>query len=310
MSAKHLLGPLVRGLGIDGMVRRLYARRRVTIVIYHDPDPETLRAHLAYYARRYRFVTLDAVADALDGGRWDSLPDYPLVVTIDDGHRGNLDLGALLQRHGVRPMIYLCSQVVGTERPYWWKTPAARTLGAEALKRLPDEERRRRLAEAGNDPDAPHSDSPEPQAMSWDEARAFAAVADYGGHTRHHPILTRCCDVRAADEIGTCRDEVEAEIGLPCRHFAYPNGDYGPRERALLLRYGYRTGRTVEPGWNGPDADPYQLKAFPISDDAPVSWLAVQLTGLPAALRSLKGAWRGKTTDKAASAGITMANPS
>lgn len=307
MSTKHLLGPLILGLGLDRLIRRLCARRRVTIAIYHDPEPDVLRTHLAYYARHYRFVTLDDVAEALESKRWDRLPDYPLVVTIDDGHRGNLELGTLLRHYGIRPTIYLCSRVVGTARPYWWKTPAARKLGPESLKRLPDAERRRRLAEAGSDPDA---DAPHPQAMTWEEADAFAAIADYGGHTRHHPILPRCGDAEAADEIGTCRDEVEAALGRPCRHFAYPNGDYGPREIALLRRFGYRTGRTVEPGWNGPDADPYQLKGFPISDDASVSWLAVQLTGLPAALRTLKASWRRKATDKQASAGITMANPS
>jgi len=307
MSAKHLLGPLVRGLGLDHLIRRLCARRRVTIVIYHDPEPEVLRAHLAYYARHYRFVTLDMVADVLESGRWDRLPDYPLAVTIDDGHRGNLELGSLLKEYGVRPTIYLCSRVVGTARPYWWKTPAAKALGPETLKRLPDAERRRVLAEAGSDPDV---EIARPQAMSWEEAEAFAAVADYGGHTRHHPILPRCGDTEAADEIGACRDEVEAALGRCCRHFAYPNGDYGPREIALLRRFGYRTGRTVEPGWNGPDADPYQLKGFPISDDASVAWLAVQLTGIPAALRTLKASWRGNATDKQASSGITMANSS
>lgn len=306
---KHALGSLIRLTGTDRLLRYLCARRRVTIVIYHDPDPETLRAHLAYYARHYRFITLEDLADARENGRWGTLPDYPLVVTIDDGHRGNLALGPVLKEYGVRPTIYLCSRVVGTARPYWWKTPAAAALGPESLKRLPDTERRRRLAAAGNDPDA-ETDAPPTQAMTWEEAAAFAAIADYGGHTRHHPILPRCDDTQAAEEIAMCRQEVEEALHRPCRHFAYPNGDYGPREIALLRLAGYRTGRTVTPGWNGPRTDPYRLKGFSVSDKATVPWLAVQLTGIPALLRLVKAALAGDGANNQASRGVTMANPS
>lgn len=288
---KETLGTLVRLSGVDRLVRFARARRKVTVVVYHNPKPEILREHLAYYARRYSFTTLDAVADALETGRWDALPAYPLVVTLDDGHRGNLALEAVFREYGVRPTIYLCSQVVGTARPFWWQTAAADELGAAALKTLPDEERRRRLARAGDDPDR---DAAGPlQAMSWEEARHLGAVADYGGHTRTHPILIRCDDARAREEIALCRGELEEALARPCAHFAYPNGDYGEREVALLRQAGYRTGRSIEAGWNGPDADPFRLKAFPIVDDISVGWLAAQLTGIPARLRALKASMKG-----------------
>jgi len=292
-TLKNALGTLVRWSGLDTAVRLLCARRRVTIVVYHDPEPEVMRRHLAWYAERYGFTTLDAVADAMDGGRWDALPPCPLVITIDDGHVGNARLDAVFREFGVRPTVYLCSRVVGTARPYWWKTAAANRIGAEALKRLPDHERRRRLAEAGDDPDR---DAAGPrQALTWDEVRTLGAVYDYGAHTRHHPILPQCDDLTAADEIGRCRSELEETLARPCHHFAYPNGDFGEREVALLRAAGYRTARSIDPGWNGPRTDPYRLKAFPITDDADVAWLAVQVTGLPGWLRRLKGLVRGGT---------------
>lgn len=284
---KKAIAGAVRGSGFGALLRYLNARRRVTIVVYHDPEPEVLRSHLAWYAERYSFTTLDAVADALETGRFDALPPYPLVVTLDDGHRNNTKLAPLFREFGVRPTIYLCSRIVGTTRPYWWKTAAADRIGAEALKRLPDPERRRRMAEAGDDPDR-ETDAERRQAMGWDEIRRMAEVADFGAHTRTHPILLRCDDRTCAEEIALCRRELEEATGGPCRHFAFPNGDFGEREIAEIRRAGYRTARTIEPGWNGPDADPLRLKAFPVSDDVDVGWLAVQLTGIPALLRGLK----------------------
>ncbi|WP_029007668.1 polysaccharide deacetylase family protein [Azospirillum halopraeferens] len=288
---KDALGGLVRWSGLGWGLRALFARRRVTIVVYHDPDPSVLEEHLAFYARHYTFTTMDAVADALENGDWDALPAYPLVLTFDDGHRGNAALADLFRTYGVRPTIFLCSRIVGTHRPYWWKTGAAARLGAEALKLVPDAERRRRLAEAGDDPDA---DATAPQAMGWDDVRRLADCADFGAHTRTHPILPRCNDQQAEEEIALCRQELEEGMGgTPCRHFAFPNGDYGERDLAILRHAGYRTARTIEPGWNGPDTDPMRLKGFIVSDDATVPWLEVQLTGIPRLLRVLRRALRG-----------------
>jgi peptidoglycan/xylan/chitin deacetylase (PgdA/CDA1 family) len=276
---------LVRWSGLAAALRHVNARR-VTIVVYHDPTPETLRAHLAHLARRYTFVTLDEVAAAMAGpGPWRSLPARPLVVTIDDGHRGNLRLIPVFREFAVRPTIYLCSAIVGTGQPFWWMTAAARQLGVETLKRLPDDERRHRLATAagaaGDTGASGDAGAGNRQALTWDEVRRLGDVADFGAHTRHHPILPRCDDLTAHDEIAICRAELTGILGRPPRHFAYPNGDYGPRECDEIRHAGYTTARTIDPGWNEPGTDPLRLKCFPISDDADVEWLDVQMTGLP-----------------------------
>ncbi|PWC34707.1 polysaccharide deacetylase family protein [Azospirillum sp. TSO35-2] len=303
---KQAIAGLVRWTGFGAMQRFLKARRGVTIVVYHDPSPETLREHLRWYARRYSFTTLDAVATAMETGRWEDLPPYPLVVTFDDGHRNNTALAPLFREFELRPTIYLCSQVVGTARPYWWKTDAAGAIGVERLKQVPDPERRRLLAEAGNDPDRDGADR---QAMTWDEIARMTDVADYGAHTRTHPILLQCDDRRCAEEIGLCRIELEEALGQPCRHFAFPNGDFSEREVEQIRHAGYRTARTIDPGWNDADGDPLRLKAFPVSDDVSVDWLSVQLTGIPAWLRKRKAAATGPGEADAAQWSGAMAKP-
>lgn len=278
---RKFLGAALRRSGLCGLLRVLAARHRVTIVVYHDPSPEVLARHLAYYVRHYTVIPLDALQD-------ERLPLYPLVVTFDDGHRGNLRLAAVLRRFGVRPTIYLCSRIVGTGHPFWWQTQAARGLGVEALKALPDAQRRECLGEAGPGPDQ----GAEPrQALSWEEVATLGAVADFGAHSRHHPVLPRCDDATCADEIILGKAELEAALGRPCRHFAYPNGSYGDREVALLRQAGFVTGRTLDAGWNARGTDPHRLKGVCVSDDAPVDWLAVQLTGLPTWFRQARGAF-------------------
>ena len=83
--------------------------------------------------------------------------------------------------------------------------------------------------------------------------------------------------------------------GKPCRHFAYPNGTYGDRDRALCEKAGYQSARTVDAGWNDIRTDPYRLKSMVVSDKAAVSLLALSLTGIPMYFRYLKkGSWNGK----------------
>ncbi len=298
---KQAIAGALRWTGFGALLRALTARRRVTIVVYHDPAPELMRAHLAWYAQRYSFITLDAMAAAMETGRWGDLPPYPLVVTLDDGHRNNTALAPLFRQYGLRPTIYLCSRVVGTARPYWWKTAAAARIGVDRLKRVPDSERRRRLAEAGDDPDR---DSATIDAMGWHEVARMTDVADFGAHTRTHPILPRCDDRRCAEEIGLCREELETALGGACAHFAFPNGDFNEREIEEVRRAGYRTARSIHPGWNHAGTDPLRLRAFPLSDDASVEWLGVQLTGLPAWLRAWKERASGPSIGRPMTAGV------
>lgn len=300
---KQAIAGMVRWTGFGALLRFLKARRGVTIVVYHDPTPELLREHLAWYAKHYRFTTLDAVATAMETGRWGDLPPYPLVVTLDDGHRNNTALAPLFRQYDLRPTVYLCSRVVGTARPYWWKTEAADRIGVETLKRVPDAERRRLLAEAGDDPDR---DAAQTHAMTWDEVDRMADVADFGAHTRTHPILLQCDDRLCAEEIGLCRVELEDALGRSCDHFAFPNGDFGEREVEEIRNAGYRTARTIDPGWNHAKSDPLRLKAFPLSDDASVDWLTVQLTGIPAWLRK----WTKPTAPQRSEKGWKPASPS
>lgn len=114
-----MLDGCIRWSGLAWLIRQAVARRRVSILMYHDPRREDLDAHLTYLGRRYSFISLDALVDALEQHDFSALPRAPLVITIDDGHRGNADLSGVLRRHGVRPVIFLTTGVVGTDEPFW-----------------------------------------------------------------------------------------------------------------------------------------------------------------------------------------------
>ncbi|MFL5048434.1 MAG: polysaccharide deacetylase family protein, partial [Xanthobacteraceae bacterium] len=98
-----------------------------------------------------------------------------------------------------------------------------------------------------------------------------------------------------ADEIFQSKHELEALLGQECVHFSYPNGDYSAREIELLRQAGYRSGRTVDLGWNSPGTDVYRLKILGTEDDASVNRLAADLTGITGyGARLRQGSFRGR----------------
>lgn len=286
---REAISGLIRWSGAGLLVRHTLARRRVSILVYHDPAREVIARHLAYLSTRYTFIRLAELVRALEAGRWSELPDRALVVTFDDGHRGNAGLRDLFQRHGVVPTIFLCSQIVGTSRHFWFLDVA----DSEPLKALSNRQRNDRLAANGLAVTKEYPD--DRHALSIAELAELAPAVDFGAHTRFHPILPTCDADEAEIEITAGKREVEALVGASCETFAYPNGDYGEREIELLRRAGYRAARTWDVGWNDPDSDPFRLKMLGTTDTASVTRLAADLSGIPGYLSRLReGSLRGR----------------
>lgn len=265
--------------GLPGITRALLWRDRVAVLLYHDPDPDTLDAHLTYLKRYCDFVPMSAT-DMPGNGR------PRAALTFDDGHAGNAALLPVFIKHGIRPTIYLCSSIVAQERTHWWLTPGARSAGVKRLIKLPDQERIDELAALGFRQDMPSSDTP-PSGLSAEQIRTMLPHVDFQSHTRYHPTLTRMGHRECQEEIEGSRQEVEQLTGAPCAHFAYPYGRYGAREVVMLRNAGYKTARTTAVGWNDHRSDPFRLKAFDIDDAASEAWFAAQMTGATLAWRYL-----------------------
>jgi peptidoglycan/xylan/chitin deacetylase (PgdA/CDA1 family) len=270
----------IRRTGLAELAARTWARGRGGILVYHNPTPETLEAHLRYLAPRVAFVTLGTLVDALRDGAWDDLPPRPIAVTIDDGHAGNALLVDVFRRYGVRPTIFACSQIVGTRRRFWWTVAG---IDKNGLQHVDNATRLAALAEHGfrQDEDGPG----ERQPLSLEELAWMSEFVDIESHTRFHPILPACDAEECRVELAESRRELTALTGRQVQHFAYPNGRYGEREVALLRELGYRSARTIELGWVDRDSDPFRLKMIGVPDDASVDLLAAQLAGIPGVRR-------------------------
>jgi peptidoglycan/xylan/chitin deacetylase (PgdA/CDA1 family) len=273
---KQSLAALIRFSGLPFLVRETICRKRATIVVYHDPAPEVFEAHLAYLVEHFAIISLDQLVEAIEQHDWERVPPKSLCITFDDGHRRNFALLDLVKRYNVPITAYVCSGIVDTTRHYWFLDFADR---AEGFKSLPNQVRLQRLAaENGYKPE---EDFAERQALSKaDMLEMKLHGVDFQSHTLFHPILVACSDEECWLEVSDSKKVLENLLGNPVEHFAYPNGDYGEREIAYMQKAGYRSARTVDAGWNGPDTNLYALKSMVVSDNSSLEQMIAQLHGI------------------------------
>ncbi|MBZ0267630.1 polysaccharide deacetylase family protein, partial [bacterium] len=311
---------VVAGLERSGTlpaVRRRGDRERIVILRYHsvsetDPAnflyrcpsiavrPDTFARQMEFLANHYHVVSLDAVADALSGGR--EIPRGTVAITFDDGYRDNHEHALpILRAHSFPATVYVTTDAIGDGWNFWLSrvryalgttthsrvdvpglgafalaSPGERRLAIDEatgkLKRLPVDERdaalERLLASAG-------VTAPPEDARNWfldrERLRELSrAGISIGAHTRSHPILTRQTTEVATAEIRGSRHVLEEAVGSPVLHFAYPNGggvlNHDERVIPLVRDAGFSTATTSV---NGPvrlGDNPFRLRRVGIAE--------------------------------------------
>jgi poly-beta-1,6-N-acetyl-D-glucosamine N-deacetylase len=282
---------ILRRSGLPYIIRELVQRRRVTILVYHKLSPEVADRHFEALRQSYNIITLRDYLDFRTKPQ-KQLPPKALIVTLDDGHKGNYALKPTLEKHAVRATVFLCSGLVDTNRHFWFELTMTDSV-RQALKTIRDEDRLKVLAGIGFAETDEHTSR---QALSAAEIEEMKSVVDFQSHTVYHPLLPQCSDQRAVDEIFSSKSQLENKLGLHVNALAYPNGDYSAREVAAAEECGYECALTLDLGFNSRTTPPFQLKRICINDDAGLDELFVKASGVWGLLKSLVRG-RSKSSD-------------
>ena len=276
---KNVVATFIFLLGMPLIIREWVGRHRVAVLVYHDPKSAVFAKHIAYLSRHYTVISLDTLVAAVHRTDFSEIPPKSVVITIDDGHAGNIALLPIFKEYRMRPTLYVCTQIVDTHRRFWFKIDGQSKAEKERLKRISNAER---LAYLKNTSDFdPEKVYPDKRALNIAEMQTMAKDVDFQPHTQFHPILPRCTETECKQEILGSKTDLETLLEIECSHFSYPNGDYTEREIEIVKVGGFRSARTTDIGWNTVDTSPYRLKAIPITDDAGLMLFRAELTTLP-----------------------------
>lgn len=294
---------------------RAFRRQGCRILVYHrfSADRSKLAVQCEHIRRYFQPVSMRRVAESFNGGA--PLPHHPVAVTIDDGYRDFLLHGQPVFSHYDIPVtVFLITGFIDRELWPWWdqvtymfhRTRRAgisfegRELDLRGdlvriidfvtrnLKNLPASVRNARMDALRKDlgVQVPEAAPSEYEPLRWDEVRKLSAMAvEFGAHTRTHPILSLVSDpTELNDEIAGSKRRLDEQLGIPCLHFAYPNGtpaDYDQRSVASVQQAGFSTAVVVERTFNNRGADRFRLARLDADPSLPENHLAESLAGVP-----------------------------
>jgi poly-beta-1,6-N-acetyl-D-glucosamine N-deacetylase len=259
--------------------------------MYHNPEEDVFRKHLEFLSKRYKFITVSGLIDFYYSSKKIDLPEYALLITFDDGWKENFRLLDIIREYQIRPVIFLSSHLVGTNRNFWFTTGT--NTETESLKKMPYDQRLLSLKSAY---DYYHEKefSDNRQALNMDEINRLKEYVDFGCHTCFHSVLTKCDYEGKVREIKGSVEKLEELLGQQMVSFAYPNGDYDNESIELLKKCNIKIARTIDAGFNSRRSDPYRLKVTGASDNATITKLASEMTGISRFMQYLvKGSFNG-----------------
>ncbi len=275
---------------------RALTRHHVTVLAYHGiHDQEAFAQQLDQIGEERNFISPTDLREAMTGA---ALPDRATLITFDDGRRSVLDRAVPeLSRRQIPAVLFVVTSLLGTNQPFWWDEVeylADADMVAE-LKRVPDDERVRRVAELR----AASTVRLRTPQLEPAEIRGMAAQGiEIGNHTATHPCLDRCDATAAAHEIFTAHQHLTDLLGIAPRAFAYPNGNFDPRVEEILERLGYDLGflfdhRTVAVD----ETHPLRISRLRMSERLTAERLETILSGLHPALHSIRTRSRASRAD-------------
>jgi peptidoglycan/xylan/chitin deacetylase (PgdA/CDA1 family) len=239
----------------------------------------TLERHLDWIGRRFCFVSLDELGSRLEAGS--GLSEPIAAITFDDGYRDfYFHALPLLKRKGIPAALFVVTDLLGTTRLQthdqlyllltrrfgpqlnaadldgllqrlgisYANLTAATPFQATRLllEALPQADMRRVLALLESEISISEDSLRPLYSLTWEMLEAIRrAGITVGSHTRTHVLMTNESGHKVIDEVTGSREELEARLGGPVQHFAYPSGQFDTASvnavAAARYRYGYTT---------------------------------------------------------------------
>jgi peptidoglycan/xylan/chitin deacetylase (PgdA/CDA1 family) len=256
----------------------LINKNKVRIINYHNPGYDIFSKHLDFFSRHFSIISMDDLSDYLHDSKL-ILPSRSLVITFDDGFKENYKLFNFINTKKIPVTIYAVSGLVDEPKKYWFKLRKFSIKEKKWLKSIDDSQR---LSFLQNELDFnDNATFNESDSLSSYELQQFKEIGcSIGSHTITHPILTKCSGNKLRHEIKYCKTQLEKKLGFKVSHFAYPSGKYNNEVISITRNSGYETGRTIVPGYVTKKTNPFELPCMGISDDADLSKVILQVSGI------------------------------
>lgn len=278
------------------------AAKHLTVLAYHGvDDAEQFRQHLIYLRSYMHPIGLPEVVASIHGTR--RLPNHAVLVTFDDGERSVFEIAApLLAEMGIPAVVFIVAGVIDTEKPFWWtETEALLQAGAQSeklpsgswqelnrwMKTIPETQKQILIDELRQSVKPLPAFAPQLRAVELRQLESLGIAI--GNHTVTHPCLNQCTDKLLRDEIITAHNRLSNLLGHAPDSFAYPNGNYDARARAVLEGLGYQIAFLFDHRPNPfPTTDQYRISRLRVNSYTDMNRFRLIISGVHPTLHQLR----------------------
>jgi hypothetical protein len=230
LSASRLYGSCLRAKGIVVLFHRVDSRLAGNPLCCSEAE---FRMWCTFFKDHFNVVRLEDFVGRLRQGA--PIGDQ-LCITFDDGYLDNYTAAAPeLSRQDLPATFFVATDFIGSSTVPWWDA------------KLPIR----------------------PEWMSWDHVRELRAAGfEIGAHTMNHVHMGQVAEAEAEREVLGSRARLEAELGEPPEHFAYPYGSRGHINAAnhrVIRRAGFSSCCSAYGGLVSEGDDPLAIQRLPIS---------------------------------------------
>jgi len=283
-KAYRLFEPLLGGIGVILMFHRVLPEGRMSRFAMNrsiEVTSDTLEKVVNLFKRlEFDFVGLEEcrkrILEEKKGKR------RCVVFTFDDGYRDNYECAyPVLRKHEIPFVLYVASNFPNRKMATWWyaledliisrknvsfhhnereynfpcKTVDEMHAAFAAIHHmiLLSESKavhHQLMEDVFHDWDGDLCNCSGALPMNWEHVVEMShdELVEIGAHTKSHAPLTCQSDADSRFEILQSKKDLEAKIGKPVMHFAYPYGMHGKRERDTVKELGFSTATTTWPG--------------------------------------------------------------
>ncbi len=271
---------------------RYYYRKRLRVLAYHNiPDAELFAKQLKHLKSKYNII---GVPELLDNFKYENknLPDFPLLITFDDGDRSVLEYALPeLKKNNIPACIFIITELINSDKTFWNKEVFNNEIKNgrsydESRKTVNDlklvsNTKRLQLIEDYLPVFQPQLKTAELKIL--ENANVFI-----GNHSHSHPMFDKCTQDEIADELNNSKIFFEnAKIG-DFHVFAYPNGNWDHSSESMLKSHNINLAFLFDHKINPKNINPMRISRIRTNADMSVDELKVKVSGLHSLIQQFK----------------------
>ena len=280
-----VIARLLIGLGLVRAAKKKALDGAFILSVYfHNPSKKEFESCIKWLKKNdFQFLSAFDLEQIIHGAA--PFPIGGVLLTVDDGWKSNLENVVAVANEQAVPVTIFVSTAPVEGGVFWWSyclknkpMLTNHSCSLATLKKIPNNERLAILSRLTH------------TVLLRREALTVEQVVDIsrskyitiGGHTHNHPILPNCDNVEVVSEITLCKQRLESWTGKNVHYFAYPNGDFGDREKQILRESGWHLAFGIQQKYLTPSRlkDPLELPRFCFIEGASFEENLCRVTGV------------------------------